>query len=58
MNDTQLLTLVTTLVGNFGFPIVITGYLLLRFEKKIEALITTIQDLRQAIGKETDLRQR
>ncbi|WP_082063558.1 YvrJ family protein [Anoxybacillus sp. B2M1] len=28
----------TNLVGNFSFPIVMTSYLLLRFEKRIEML--------------------
>lgn len=29
-------------VTNFGFPIVVSGYLLLRFEKKLEALEKSI----------------
>ncbi|KYD18772.1 YvrJ family protein [Geobacillus thermodenitrificans] len=36
----------TNLLGNLGFPIVITGYLLLRFEKKIEILTEAISDLK------------
>lgn len=28
----------TTILGNFGFPIVITIYLFLRFERKLEKL--------------------
>ncbi|GIP40551.1 hypothetical protein J31TS4_38310 [Paenibacillus sp. J31TS4] len=57
--EQQIITLLTTAIGNFGFPIVITSYLLLRFEKKIEGatlmqvrleekiekLNSTIQDL-------------
>ena len=35
------------LIGNFGFPIVITIYLLVHFEKKIEALTSAIQDLKE-----------
>ncbi|TKI13705.1 YvrJ family protein [Bacillus wiedmannii] len=36
------------LLGNFGFPIVLAGYLLLRFEKKIESLTEAIFDLKHA----------
>jgi hypothetical protein len=36
-------------IGNFGFPIVITLYLLLRFEKKIENLEGAIQNLNEII---------
>jgi hypothetical protein len=32
----------TTLMGNFGFPIAITIYLFYRFEKKLEKLETVI----------------
>ncbi|MGE1115680.1 YvrJ family protein [Priestia megaterium] len=32
----------TALLGNFGFPAVLAGYLLLRFEKKIEVLTEAI----------------
>ncbi|MEK4908530.1 YvrJ family protein [Niallia sp. Sow4_A1] len=38
-----------TTIGNFGFPVVITMYLLIRFEKKIEALESTIQGLTEVI---------
>ncbi|MGM1046865.1 YvrJ protein family protein [Paenibacillus uliginis N3/975] len=38
-----------TAISNFGFPIVITGYLLIRFEKKIENLNDSIQALAQVI---------
>ncbi|HZH58983.1 MAG TPA: YvrJ family protein [Metabacillus sp.] len=34
------------LLGNFGFPIVITSYLLLRFEKRIEMLTEVISELK------------
>ena len=36
------MTEVFTVIGNFGFPIAVAGYLLFRFEKKIEALNTSI----------------
>lgn len=38
-------------VNNSGFPIVISIYLLLRFEKKIESLNTTIQSISAKIEK-------
>lgn len=37
------------IIGNFGFPIAITMYLLLRFEKKIESLQSAIENLIQVI---------
>jgi hypothetical protein len=42
-------TFVITAIGNFGFPIVITAYLLLRFEKKLEHLNESILALVQVI---------
>lgn len=49
MENSQLLDLVTTTIGNFGFPMVLTAYLLIRFEKKIESLNNTILELLQVI---------
>lgn len=54
MDQTQLITVLTTTIGNFGFPIVVTGYLLLRFEKKIDNLINTMQDFKLALLGEED----
>lgn len=34
-----------TLISNFGFPVVVAGYLLFRFEKKLEQLEQTNDDL-------------
>lgn len=39
------------LITNFGFPIVITFYLLMRTEKKMESLTGAIQDLNKIIQK-------
>jgi YvrJ protein family len=39
-------------VNQIGFPIVLTGYLLLRFEKKLELLTSTILKLIEVINKE------
>ncbi|MBJ6363960.1 YvrJ family protein [Paenibacillus sp. MAHUQ-46] len=37
-----------------GFPIVVTGYLLLRFEKKIDSLTNTMQEFKIALIGESD----
>jgi len=42
------------LIGNFGFPIVVTFYLLLRFEKKIDHLTEAINKIATTIEKEKD----
>lgn len=52
MDDTQLIGLITTSVSNFGFPIVITAYLLIRFERRIDTLNSTFIELHQAIKEE------
>ncbi|MBB3113936.1 hypothetical protein FHS18_006052 [Paenibacillus phyllosphaerae] len=54
--DQHILTLITSAVGDFGFPIVITAYLLLRYEKRIELLTTTVQELKQTMTDEGDHR--
>ncbi|REK53530.1 MAG: YvrJ family protein [Thermobacillus sp.] len=58
MEESSIISLITTSISNFGFPIVITGFLLLRFEKKIESLNNTIMDLiqviRSEVGKKND----
>jgi hypothetical protein len=38
-------------IGNFGFPLVLAVYLLLRFEKKIEVLTEAISNLKEVIKK-------
>lgn len=38
-----------SILGNFGFPITITIYLFLRFEKKLEALESVIIHLADVI---------
>ncbi|MBU8589491.1 YvrJ family protein [Priestia megaterium] len=40
----------TALLGNFGFPMVLAGYLLLRFEKKIEILTEAISTFNDKCG--------
>lgn len=43
--DQSTLAMVTTTIGNMGFPIVVAGYLLFRFEKKIDTLTSTLHEL-------------
>ena len=38
-----------TAISNFGFPIVVAGYLLFRSENQIEKLGCTIDELKQSI---------
>ncbi|WP_341285055.1 YvrJ family protein [Priestia megaterium] len=39
-------------IGNFGFPLVLSIYLLIRFEKRIETLTTAIYELLQVVKKD------
>ena len=39
-----------TQVGNFGFPIVLSLYLLMRMEKKLDRLTESIGQLAQAVN--------
>ena len=38
------------LAGNFGFPIVVSAYLLVRIEKKLDELSLSITDLAKAVA--------
>jgi len=38
-----------TLLGNFGFPIAVSTYLLVKFEKKLDHLTTVVQELKAAM---------
>lgn len=58
MDNSQILNFITTSIGNFGFPIVLTGYLLVRFEKKIETLNNTIQELLFVIKEESNVKKK
>lgn len=40
-----------SILGNFGFPITIAVYLLIRFDKKIERLTGIIQELQKSARK-------
>lgn len=37
------------LIGNLGFPAVVTGYLLVRIEGKLDVLTSSISELTKAI---------
>jgi hypothetical protein len=41
---------ILTLIANFGFPIVVSAYLLVRIEGKLEKLTAAITDLAQVVG--------
>ncbi|SMC00033.1 YvrJ protein family protein [Thermanaeromonas toyohensis ToBE] len=38
-----------TYVGNYGFPMVIAFYLLIRFEKKLDTLTAAINELTRTL---------
>jgi len=38
-----------SLIGNFGFPIAITVYLFIRFERKLDKLEASIMELSEVI---------
>ncbi|MBJ7950111.1 YvrJ family protein [Bacillus cereus group sp. N24] len=40
-----------SLIGNYGFPIALTIYLLIRFEKKLEKLTDSIIELKEVFQK-------
>lgn len=42
--------MIFTQIGNFGFPIVVTIYLLVRVEKKLDELTIAIHDLGKVVG--------
>ncbi|MEW6621812.1 MAG: YvrJ family protein [Bacillota bacterium] len=45
--------MIFTQVGNFGFPMVVAIYLLVRVEKKLDELTIAINDLGKAVEKNT-----
>lgn len=49
---------ITKLISNLGFPIGVCIYLLVRFEKKIEVLNKSIQDLTRVITTVMDNQKR
>ncbi|MDY6826537.1 MAG: YvrJ family protein [Bacillota bacterium] len=42
---------VVTLIGNFGFPVAVSLYLLVRLEGKLETLTESIHSLSEAINR-------
>lgn len=49
MITTEDIPMWITLIGNFGFPIAITVYLFVRFEKKLDKLEIVILQLSEVI---------
>ncbi|HFR4168328.1 YvrJ family protein [Bacillus cereus] len=47
--DATELKLIMMVIGNFGFPVALTIYLLIRFERKIENLTDVINKLKDVI---------
>ena len=43
--------IIASMIGNFGFPLVLAIYLLIRFEKKIENLTEAIYELGNLLKK-------
>jgi len=41
---------ILTLIANFGFPIVVSAYLLVRIEGKLEKLTAAITDLAKVVA--------
>ena len=51
MDPSQPIALLITAISQVGFPIVLTGYLLVRFERKLEILTKSISQLTDDINK-------
>ena len=49
MVTSETLNSLSGLIGNLGFPIVITLYLFIRFEKKLDQMNGKIERLEQAV---------
>jgi len=41
---------ILTMIANFGFPIAVSAYLLVRIEGKLEKLTAAITDLAKVVG--------
>ncbi|MEK4485779.1 YvrJ family protein [Psychrobacillus sp. FSL H8-0484] len=48
---------IVQLIGNFGFPIVVTIYLLHRFENKIESLENAIHSITNVVNNNIEKRK-
>ncbi|MFJ5769792.1 YvrJ family protein [Psychrobacillus sp. NPDC093180] len=48
---------IVPLIGNFGFPIVVSIYLLHRFENKIESLENAIHNIENVVNSSMDKRK-
>ncbi|MFC4775817.1 YvrJ family protein [Paenibacillus sp. GCM10023252] len=54
MDSSQTVSFVVTAISQVGFPIVLTGYLLTRFEKKLDILTDTITRLIEVANNRKD----
>lgn len=50
LTNSEVLANILSAISQVGFPIVVTGYLLIRFEKKLEELTSTIARLTDVIN--------
>ncbi|WP_062238221.1 YvrJ family protein [Fictibacillus sp. FJAT-27399] len=46
------------LLGNVGFPVLLAGYLMLQFEKRIQSLEAVIKDLRDELVDKEELEKK
>ncbi|MCK6259281.1 YvrJ family protein [Fictibacillus sp. KIGAM418] len=46
------------LLGNVGFPVLLAGYLMLQFEKRIQSLESVIKDLRDELVDKEELEKK
>lgn len=49
---------IVNLLGNVGFPVLLAGYLMLQFEKRIQSLETTIKDLHDELTDKEELEKK
>lgn len=56
-DESDMITMLSTTISNFGFPIAITGYLLLRFEKKIDSLTSMLYELKETLNIEGEIKK-
>ncbi|MDR7073917.1 YvrJ family protein [Fictibacillus barbaricus] len=58
MNQANEWLNIVNLLGNVGFPIVIAGYLLVQFEKRIQSLEGIIRELHSELVEKEELERK
>ncbi|WNB92239.1 YvrJ family protein [Bacillus sp. NEB1478] len=58
MNQANEWLNLVNLLGNVGFPIVIAGYLLVQFEKRIQSLEGIIRELHEELVEKEELERK